>query len=139
GVQQHQEGRATEVPHELRVELERLERSVAKEIETKKARQHSSLNLPATNLAKENEAAELTSRSEELDAEIRVQQEEQAAAETACTSSTALIQDLGRMKPEVLDQIKTSHQNYEKYVLEMKEVRAEIEEAERAENGKHSL
>ena len=48
GVQQHQEGRATEVPHELRVELERLERSIAKEIETKKARQHSSLLLLST-------------------------------------------------------------------------------------------
>ncbi|CAM9431250.1 unnamed protein product [Ectocarpus sp. 13 AM-2016] len=133
GVQQHQEGRATEVPHELRVELERLERSVAKEIETKK-REEQTRNLPATNLAKENEAAELTSRSEELDAEIRVQREERATAETACTSSTSLIQDLGRVKPEVLDQIETSHQNLEQNVLQMKEARAEVEEAERADH-----
>ncbi|CAN0228043.1 unnamed protein product [Ectocarpus sp. 12 AP-2014] len=133
GVQQHQEGRATEVPHELRVELERLERLVAKEIETKK-REEQTRNLPATNLAKENEAAELASRSEELDAEIRVQREERATAETACTSSTTLIQDLGRVTPEVLDQIETSHQNHEQNVLEMKEARAEVEEAERADH-----
>ncbi|CAB1121452.1 unnamed protein product [Ectocarpus sp. CCAP 1310/34] len=53
-------------------------------------REEQTTNLPATNLAKENEAAELTRRSEELDVEIRVQREEQATAETACTSSTTV-------------------------------------------------
>ncbi|CBJ48293.1 expressed unknown protein [Ectocarpus siliculosus] len=134
GVQQHQEGRATEVPRELRVELERLERSVAKEIETKKREEEQTRYLPATILAKENEAAELTSRSEELDVEIRVQREEQIAAEMAYNSSNTLFQDLRRVKPEVLDQIETSHQNHEQNALEMKEARAEVEEAERADH-----
>ncbi|CAM9413991.1 unnamed protein product, partial [Ectocarpus sp. 8 AP-2014] len=37
-------------------------------------------------------------------------------------------------KSEVLDQIETSHQNHEQNVLEMKEARAEVEEAERADH-----